>query len=259
MEPVRKPKLVALTREVSPTISRCELTHLAREPIDVGLAREQHRRYEDCLTGLGCTVHRLPAAPDLPDSVFVEDAAVVLDELAVITRPGAGSRRAEPATAAEALKPFRELRFVEAPATLDGGDVLCLGKRVFVGLSGRSNRAAVDQLRGVLKPHGYEVAGVELTGCLHLKTAVTKVAPGTLLVNRSWVDPAVFGDVTTIDVDPAEPFGANALLVGEIIVYPAAFPRTRELLEGQGLRVRAVEVSELAKAEGGVTCCCILV
>jgi dimethylargininase len=258
MEPARK-TTVAFTREVSPAIGRCQLTHLRREPIDVGLAREQHRRYEDCLAGLGCAVRRLSAEPDLPDSVFVEDAAAVLDELAIITRPGAISRRDETAAVAEALKPFRELRFVEAPATLDGGDVLCQGKKVFVGLSGRSNRLVIDQLRAMLQPYGYEVIGVELTGCLHLKTAVTKVAPGTILVNRSWVDPAVFGDVTTIDVEPSEPFGANALLVGEMVVYPAAFPRTRELLERYGLSVRPVDVSELAKAEGGVTCCCLLV
>jgi dimethylargininase len=250
--------LLAFTREVSPNIGRCELTHLAREAIDGARADSQHRRFEECLASLGCEIRRLPPAPELPDAVFVQDTCVVFDELAVIARPGAESRRAETATMAQALTAFRPLHAIEPPGTLDGGDVLCLGKRVFVGLSSRTNQAGIEQLRANLKPHEYTVTPVNLAGCLHLQSAATAVAENTILVNRSWVDPQVFGEVSFIDVDPAEPMAANALLVRNAVVYPAAFPRTKRRLEARGVVVRTVDVSELAKAEGGVTCCCVL-
>ena len=140
---------IAITREVSPSIGRCELTHLAREPIDVDLARAQHHAYEAALAELDCEVHSLPAAPDLPDSVFVEDVAVVVDELAIITRPGAPSRRREVLAVAEALKSYRELVEIEPPGTLDGGDVLVMEKEILVGLSTRSDARAVEQLQGL--------------------------------------------------------------------------------------------------------------
>lgn len=249
---------IAITREVSPAIGRCELTHLERQPIDVELARAQHRAYQACLAGLGCRVETLPAAPELPDSVFVEDVAVVLDELAILTRPGAESRRPEVAAIAEALRPYRPLHAIEAPGTVDGGDVLRVGRRLYVGLSSRSNAAAIEQMREVLAPHGYTVQGVPVAGCLHLKSAVTQVAEGTLLINRAWVDPAAFAGLELIDVDPAEPYAANALRVGEELIYPAAFPATRRRLEARGLTVHTVDVSELAKAEGAVTCCSLV-
>jgi dimethylargininase len=250
--------LIAVTRAVSPNIGRCELTHLSREPIDYIRARMQHGQFEARLADLGCEIHRLPPALELPDSVFVQDACVVFDELAVITRPGAESRRRETEAVAAALKQFRMLRFIEPPGTLDGGDVLCLGKRVFVGLSSRTNHAGIEQLRAFLTPHTCTVTPVNLSGCLHLQSAATMVAERTILVNRSWIDPAVFGDVAIIEIDPAEPMGANALLVANAVVYAAAFPRTRKRLEDHGLQVKAVDVSELAKAEGGVTCCCVI-
>ncbi len=250
--------LMAITREVSPGIGRCELTHLDRTPIDVGLARAQHRGYEACLAGLGCRVQTLPATPELPDSVFVEDTALVLDEVAAITRPGAASRRAETAPIAEALRPYRRLLTLEAPGTLDGGDVLRVGRRLYVGRSSRSNAAGVAQLCALLAPYGYSVQGVPVSGCLHLKSAVTQVAADTLLANRAWVDLGAFTGLEIIDVDPAEPYAANALRVGEALVYPAAFPRTRARLEGRGLAVHTVDVSELAKAEGAVTCCSLV-
>ena len=195
--------LVALTREVSPSLARCELTHLAREPIDVARAVAQHAAYEAALAGLGCTLVRLRAEPDLPDAVFVEDTAVVLDELAVVTRPGAESRRAETASVARALGSYRTLRRIEPPGTLDGGDVLVAGRRVFVGRSRRSDPAGVAGLRGHLEPLGYAVESVALGDCLHLKSAATLVAPDTLLANPSWTDPGAFRGLAVIEVDPA--------------------------------------------------------
>ena len=254
-------KLVAITRAVSPQIGQCELTHLGRQAIDVEGAQAQHGQYEACLAGLGCELHRLPAEPDLPDSVFVEDTAVVLDQLAVITRPGAASRRPETESIAQALSPFRRLAFIRAPGTFDGGDLLRIGRVLYIGLSGRSNQAGIEQVRRLVEPFGYRVEGVPVAGCLHLKSAVTQVAEGALLINRDWVDGHAFGpdsDLKLIDVDAAEPYGANALLVGEAVVYPAAYPRTRRRLEAERIAVCAVDVSELAKAEGGVTCCSLI-
>jgi dimethylargininase len=156
------------------------------------------------------------------------------------------------------MRAFRKLSFIEPPGTLDGGDVLCLGRSLFVGVSGRTNHAAVDQMRAVLAPFGYTVSAVSTTGCLHLKTAATPVADRTILVNPAWVDPNVFGPVAVIAVDPSEPFAANALRVGKTVVHSAAYPRTRARLEEQGLGVRPLDLSELARAEGGLTCCSLL-
>jgi dimethylargininase len=249
---------IAVTRGVSPAIVRCELVHQARNAIDVPAARLQHERYEAALTSLGCSVRSLPADPELADSVFVEDAGVVFDEVAVLTRPGAESRRPEVASITTALGPYRTLVSIEAPGTLDGGDVLLIGRRVYVGLSGRTNQAALDQLRGFLAPYGYEVRPVTVRGCLHLKSAVTAVGDDTILVNPRWVDPALFADARPLAIDPSEPGAANALRIGDSVIYPASFPATRRRLEAQGVAVTVVNVSELQKAEGAVTCCSLV-
>jgi dimethylargininase len=250
---------IAITRGVSPAIGRCELSYREREPIDVALAERQHLAYERCLADLGCTVVRLPAEPDLPDSVFVEDTAIVLPELAVVTRPGAGSRRAETAAVAAALGPWRrDVRHLGPPGTLDGGDVLVAGPRIFVGRSRRSDAAGRGGLRELLAPFGYEVVPVPVRGCLHLKSAVTAVAADRLLVNPAWTDRSAFAGLEILEVDPAEPDAANALRVGGSVVFPAAFPRTRRRLERAGIAVVTVDVSELARAEGAVTCCSLV-
>jgi dimethylargininase len=190
--------------------------------------------------------------------VFVEDTAVVVGEVAVVTRPGAASRRPETETMAEALAPYRNLAVVSAPATIDGGDVLRLGRRLFVGRSSRSNEPGVAALGSALEPFGYSVDAAEFGGCLHLKSAVTEVAADTLLVNPAWVDPGLFGSSRVVEVDPEEPFAANGLRLGESLLFPTAFPRTRRRLEAAGLHVVAVDLSELAKAEGAVTCCSVV-
>jgi dimethylargininase len=250
--------LIAITRQMSPRFSECELTHLERQPIDLDLARAQHRQYEAALRELGCEVMSLPSEPDLPDSVFVEDAALVFDEVAVITRPGADSRKPEAESIARALSPYRTLFTIEAPGTLDGGDVLRVGRTVYVGLSSRSNRSGVEQLQGFLAPYGYPVKGVEVTGCLHLKSAVTQVSEDTLLINSAWVDRAIFGEMRFIEVDAGEPSAANAVWIDDAVIYPASFPKTQQRLENAGLRLKIVDASEVAKAEGAVTCCSLI-
>jgi dimethylargininase len=243
--------LIAITRDVSPSINACELTHLAPQTIDYTMAQLQHREYRRTLASLGLEVVRIPADPAYPDCVFIEDTAIVFDDLAVITRPGAPSRRGETRAVADALEPYRPLAHIEAPATLDGGDVLVLDNRVYVGISQRTNEAALAQLRFHTRR---EVIPVNVHGCLHLKSAITRVSKDALLVNRNWIEINAFDGWTLIDVE--EPFGANALLVGETVIYPNSFPKTLEKL--RHLDVRLVDASELAKAEGGVTCCCLL-
>jgi dimethylargininase len=250
---------LVLTREISAAIEQCELTHVARTPIDVARARQQHAEYERTIESLGWKVQRLPAPNDMPDSVFVEDTAFVLDELAIITRPGAESRRRETAAVSEALRSYRPLVAILAPATLDGGDVLTIGKRIFVGVGGRTNDMGAKQLRAMVKSQGYTVDVVEFRDCLHLKTAATLVADDTLLVNPAWTDPAQFGVLRTIEVHPNEPFAANSLRIDDTVIYPAEHVRTRERLEQAGLTVRPVAIDELMKAEGSVTCLSLLV
>jgi dimethylargininase len=249
---------IAVTREVSAALPRCELSYLPRKPIDLDLARDQHRAYEEALESLGCRLVSLPELPEQADAVFVEDTALVLDELAIITRPGAESRRAETLSMAALLAGFRKLTYIQAPATLDGGDVLVVGRTLYVGRSGRSNPAGIAQLAKAVEPHGYAVAAVELKGCLHLKTAATLVAPGLLLIDPVCVDRRAFTDLDFLEVDPEEPHGANALLVGHRVIYPRSCPRTRERLLGRGLQLVSVDMSETEKAEGGVTCCSLV-
>ena len=249
---------IAMIREISPRIAQCELTHLVRQPIDVGRAHLQHAAYAACLARLGCGVQYLPATPDLPDGVFVEDIALVLDEVAVILRPGAASRRPEIPSVAQALEPYRKLLFIEEPGTLDGGDVLRLGRKLIVGLSERSNSTGVEQLRRLVEPFGYCVEGVQVSGCLHLKSAVTQVAENTLLLNPEWIASDWFRAMKIIPVHPAEPHAGNALLLNGTVIYPVAFPATGVRLESAGIRLLRVDVSELAKAEGAVTCCSLI-
>lgn len=249
----------AITREVSPALASCELSFVQRSAINVALARRQHAAYCRALESLGCDVIELPALPAFPDSVFVEDVALVFDEVAIATRPGAESRRGEGDALHEVLGSLRPLLRIEAPGTLDGGDVLCIGKRVFVGISARSNEAGRAQLRELLAPHGYLVEGVATRECLHLKSAVTQIGVDTLLVNPAWLaDASPFAGYLMIDVDPGEEHAANAVRVGDAVLYPDCFPKTLARMHAAGINVTTVDVSELQKAEGAVTCCSLL-
>jgi len=250
---------IAITCRVSPAIADCELTYQDRVEIDYDLACRQHQQYCEALAGLGCQVLSLPAQADLPDSVFVEDVALVLDEVAILTRPGVNSRRPEVDLIRPVLAEYRPLRSIAAPGTVEGGDILQLGKTIYVGLSGRSSPEGIAQLAGLIAPFGYTVQGVPLTGCLHLKSAVTRAAPDTLLINPRWVDPARFEAFRLLEVDPAEPHAANVLLLEGGAIYPSSFPRTLLRLKQSGIPVTLVDVSELQKAEGAVTCCSLIV
>ena len=250
--------LIALTRGVSPTLGECELQELDREPIDVAKAVEQHRSYERCLEELGAHVIALPADPQFPDGVFVEDPAIVLDEIAVMTRMGAESRRGEGERIAEAMAEFRSLTWTHEPGTLEGGDVMRIGRALYAGASRRTNWGGIRQLREVTAPFGYTVIAVPVHGCLHLKSACCYLGEGTILANRNWIDATFLDGYRILDVPSDEPRAANVLRVGDTLILPAAFPKTREMLETAGFDVRAIDNSELAKAEGAVTCTSIL-
>lgn len=244
--------LTAITREVSPTLGDCVVTFLDRSPIDVVKAMEQHRGYAAVLGELGGRVISLEADPTYPDGVFVEDPAIVLDEIAVICRLGAESRRGEAASLAAAIEPFRELKWISEPATIEGGDVVRIGRDLFVGLSRRTNREGISQLSEIVKPFGYQVTAVEVRGCLHLKSACCWIGDASVLINRGWIDDSAFADYRMIEV--VEEWAADVLRIGDMVVMPEGFPRTRERLERSGIGTRAIDVSELQKAEAGVTC-----
>jgi len=250
--------LKAITRAVSRSLADCELTCLPREPIDIDLAVAQHTAYEHALESLGLRVISLPEQPDMPDAVFVEDLLLVFDEIAIITRPGATSRRAECDTLAEAVAPFRSMQRISEPATLEGGDVMRIGRDVFVGVSSRTNTAGIDELAGIISAFEYNVHPVEVRGCLHLKSACCSLEDGRILVNRRWIDAAPLREYELIDVASDEPHAANVVRIGTTVLMPAAFPHTQEIVRRQGLGVCSVNISELMKAEAAITCSSVI-
>jgi dimethylargininase len=250
----------AIVRLPAPSLaSECALTHIARTPIDFARIGAQHAAYREALRAAGCTLDVLPALPAFPDSVFVEDAAVALPGRVVLARPGTPSRQAEPRFLRETLAGRGlEIAQLEPPATLDGGDVLRIGRRLYVGASSRTNAAGIAGLDAWARRGGLEVVTVPLGPSLHLKTAVTALDDDTILVNPGWVDPAAFVVARVIEVDPQEAFAANVLRIGATLLVNQAFARTRERIEAHaqagGLQVVAVDISEFGKAEAGLTC-----
>jgi dimethylargininase len=243
---------------VSASLAQCELTYLDRQPIDIDLARRQHAAYESLLESLDRQIVRLPVLDGHPDAVFVEDAAIALDEVAVVAPMGAPSRAGESRTAEEALARFLPVLHLPPPATLDGGDVLRVGRRVFVGMSRRTNRQAVEQLARLVRPYDYEVVGVSVGGALHLKSACTALDDRTLIANGEWIDLAPFAPLRIVPADGAEPWAASVLRVDDALIMPEGFPRTQSLIRERGYRVETIDLSELRKAEGGPTCLSIL-
>ena len=250
--------LTAITRKVSSSLPNCELNFIERKPIDMEKARAQHHAYESLLEKLGANVNSLPEERDLPDSMFVEDPAIVLDEVAVICTLGTETRRKEAASLAAAIEPYRKLAHVKLPGMLEGGDVLRIGKKIYVGLTHRSNAEGIRQLAVITEHHGYDLTAVPVTGCLHLKSALTYLGKNTLLGNRAWFHWKRFEGFDWEDVDPAEPHAGNALAIGKSIVFPASFPKTRARIEAKGFRVESLDISELQKAESGLTCSSLL-
>lgn len=250
---------VAIVRRPARNLAEsCELTFLERSPISCAALERQHAAYREALAAAGAEVVVLDAIDALPDSVFVEDTAVVLDELAIQARPGAVSRQLEPAQIASTLARFRRCEAIVAPGTLEGGDVLPIGRTLYVGLSTRTDRAGIEQFDARLRPYGYRVVPVRVHGSLHLKTACAALDAETLLLNPAWVDSAAFDGFARIEVADDEAFAANVLPIGHARLIDASYPRTRERVETfcarAGLRAIAVDISEFGKAEAGLTC-----
>lgn len=253
-EPLR-----ALLRTPSPALAQCELTHIDRVEIDIDRALSQHRAYAELLSRLGAEVTILEPLTDYPDSCFVEDAALAFPECFVLTSPGAVSRQGEPAILRSALSNDRPVLTIDLPATIDGGDVLQVGKALFVGLTSRTNSAGISSLRALIAPFGYSVTAVPGDAALHLKTAVTAASENCVLINPGWVDRSLFARFDQIECDPTEPFAGNCLRVCETLVMQAVHPRTADRLRAKGLAVESVDVSEFAKAEAGLTCLSVLI
>jgi dimethylargininase len=248
----------AFTRAVSPRLAECELTHLERVAIDPRAAKLQHAAYEQALTDAGFEIIRLPDLPDHPDAVFVEDTALLLGNHAVILRPGAESRAGETPSTAAGLEAHFNLHKLENGFS-DGGDVLRIGQTIYVGCSTRTNAAGITELGRIAAPLGYRVVEAALRDCLHLKTGATLAGPDArgapvLLFNPRCVEPAQFAEVEPLPVDEHEPAAANCLRAAEKLILPAGNPRTADALRNRGFAVIEVDVSELQKAESGVTC-----
>jgi dimethylargininase len=246
--------LVAITHVPSPNIQRGERTFVEETEVDYELALRQHAAYRDALHRCGATIIVLDVNRTMPDCVFVEDTAIVLDEVAVLMSPGAESRREEPAGIEPTLRQFRDVKRVKRPSTIDGGDVVVSGKSVYVGASPRTNAEGISALRDIVAPLGYSVTGVPVHGCLHLKTACSALPDGRFLVNAEWIDVSALPRTRLVDVPRSEPWAGDVLVVGDRIIVSDAFPRTCTLLEELDFAPFPVSVSEFAKVEGGVTC-----
>lgn len=248
------PRIIAITNAPSPLLEQCELTHLERTTIDYAVALKQHEGYQAMLRACGAEVHALEVNGNHADSVFIEDTAIVLDEIAVLTSMGTASRRGEPAGIEPALRQYRPIERIAPPATIEGGDVVRVGRALLVGRSSRTNAAGAAALERIVQRYGYRVVPVPVTGCLHLKSACTALPDGRLLVNPAWIDLRALVGFETVPVPAEELSAADVALVGDVVCMAAEHPRTARLVESLGFTVRTTPLSEFAKAEGAVTC-----
>jgi dimethylargininase len=251
--------MIALTHVPSPRLHAGERSFIDHQAIDHALAARQHAEYCRALAECGWDVRTLTHHADLADSVFIEDTAVILDELAILASMGAASRRAEPAAMEPVLRELHILvKQIELPGTLEGGDVLRRGREVLIGLSRRTNAAAVEQFKELVEPWGYSVNAIEVSGALHLKTALCALPDGRLLVDPRRVPSHSLRRYKCVFIPPSEPFAANILLSGQTVILPAEHVQTIEMLS-RDYDLRPVGISEFAKAEGGVTCLSLLI
>jgi len=250
--------MIAMTHVPSPNMEQCERTYVARTPIDYPRAVRQHEEYCRVLQACGAEVLILEVNRDMPDCAFVEDTAIVLDEVAVLASMGPVSRRSEPAGIELELREYREIHRIEMPAKLEGGDLLCVGRRLLVGLSSRTNRAGVNALEAVVRRYGYEILPVAVRECLHLKTACTALPDDSLLINPAWIDVGALRGFELVPVPDAEPWSANVMRIGNGVCVAADHLEIVGLIRKRGFEVHTIDLSEFAKAEGGVTCLSIL-
>ena len=249
---------IALTHVISPNINDCMLSFRDREPIDYRLAVKQHDNYCSALRELGLEVIELSVNSSFPDCTFIEDTAVVVDEIAIMCRIGTKSREAESIGIEPELAKYRNIMKIQAPATLDGGDVLKIGKKIFVGNSFRTNTEGIESFKNILTPFGYHIIPVPMKDCLHLKSAVTALDDTTILACTKWLDTSLFSDYKIIDVPDSEAHAANSLYINGTVIVHEGYPETINILKNNGLAVKTVDISELLKAESGLTCSSII-
>jgi dimethylargininase len=248
------PSLVAVTNVPSPLLHLGVRTFADEASLDHAMALRQHEQYRGALRQCGCRVVTLEVNRQFPDSVFVEDTALVLDEIAIMMSPGAASRRDEPRGIEPTLREYRDVVRVEPPATIDGGDIVRAGRRLFVGASQRTNTAGIQALAELSGDYGYEVTAIPVHGCLHLKSACSALPDGRFLVNSNWIDVSPLPSDRLLEVPANEAWAGDVLVIGSRIIVSDAFPETIALLEREGWEAVPVAVSEFAKVEGGVTC-----
>ncbi len=251
---LRTNEKLAIVRAPASALASGERSFIEREPIQFETALQQHANYAAVLSGLGLRLLHLPAMEDFPDSVFVEDTAIILDEFAILARMGTESRSLEVHGITPILSIYREVMHLEAPASLEGGDVIVSGKKVLIGISRRSNVSGVQRVEQLTKPLGYKVTPVSVHGCLHLKTACTLLPDGRLLLNPRWVDSSALAEFSTLEIPEKEPWAACQLSVGNRCVIDERHLATIELLSREKYHVQPIPLSELAKAEAGPTC-----
>jgi dimethylargininase len=242
-----------LTRLPGPDFDRALTTAGLGAP-DPALALRQHEAYRQVLTDIGCEVVVLDPLPGHPDACFVEDACVVLRKRAVVTRPGAPSRLAEAEALAPVLAEHRKLLRIEAPGTVDGGDVLLVGDDLFIGLSGRTTREGAEQLSAFARAEALRATFIEVGTGLHLKSAVNALDEDTLLVTEPFAGHEALRGYRHLVVPEGEEYAANCLAVNDAILVPEGYPQTMDLLARKGYDCRLVDVSEFGKADGGLTC-----
>lgn len=218
------------------------------------LLLEQHSAYIETLRSLGLDVIVLDPLLDYPDAYFVEDIAVVTPDVAIITNPGAESRRGEADTIESILAEYRETLRIQAPGTVDGGDVLMVGTHFFIGISDRTNRTGAEQLTSILEAYGNALTVVSVHSGLHLKSSVNYVGQNTLLTTEGYADVDQFREYDKIVVDKSEKYAANTVLIDNSLIIPKGFPKTRERLLTLDLNIIELDVSEMRKMDGGLTC-----
>ena len=252
----------AFTRSIPSSFASALVSEPTGATIDVALARTQHAAYERGLARLGISVITLPAIEAHPDCCFVEDCALVVDGVALVTRPGADTRRGETSTVSDALARHASLRRIEqmmAPATLDGGDCMRVGRQIFVGLSGRTNADGVERVRETFGPEGFSVVPVVLSDVLHLKCVCSPLGDRRILLADRSIAAATFDGLEIVVAPEDETYAANCLFWNEKALVASGFPETRARLERAGIEVIALDTSEIRKADGSLTCLSLVV
>lgn len=248
----------AIVRAIPNTYQDCVTIAPDKPVINVELAKQQHTDYCKTLEQLGLQLIRIDADDALPDCCFTEDIAIIFGDVAIITSPGTVSRVAETVEMEKVLTPLKNIHHLSSPATIDGGDVLKIDQKIFIGISSRTNEEAIKQVAAIINPKGYEVIGVKIWDTLHLKSVCTYVGKGCILLEEGHFDEKIFSQYDIIIVPEEEAYAANCLVVNGKVLLPKGFPKTKPLIEAKGFSVIEMEMSEIEKADGALTCLSII-